>query len=193
MPVTPCLCIHLRQPMYLSGSVYVSTCFRSSLGPDEYSVLKVTYNPKHSHIFSSENFTLSTAGGNKLTLHVCGNAVGPQLHLSATSFNFGSIKAGQQVLRVLYLDNSSEVPVVYEFKVDQGDVFTVSKPRGVVPPKTVAHTSILFKATTPANYWRRVVCLVKVRYHISSSTYALIMYHLQHLSSLQRQLQSPRC
>lgn len=85
---------------------------RGTLGPDEYTLMTVTYTPKHTGTFSSENFSISTAGGNKVTLNLRGTALGPKVVLSATSFNFGNVPAGQTPSRVLYLQNQSDVSFV---------------------------------------------------------------------------------
>lgn len=71
--------------------------------------MRVVFGPRHSGTFSSENFSIFTAGGNRLTLNLQGTAVGPQVTLSCTSFNFGNVPAGQAPSRVLYLQNHSEV------------------------------------------------------------------------------------
>ena len=74
--------------------------------------MTVTFTPKHTGTFSSENFSISTAGGNKVTLNLRGTALGPKAVLSATSFNFGNVPAGQTPSRVLYLQNQSDVSFV---------------------------------------------------------------------------------
>ena len=91
---------------------------RGTLCPDEYSLLHVTYTPKHTGTFSSENFTLSTTGGNKLTLNLRGTAAGPVVTFSSRTFNFGNVVQGQTPSRVLYIQNHSDVPVYYEFQLD---------------------------------------------------------------------------
>ena len=50
---------------------------RGTLGPEEYSEMRVVYTPKHTGAFSCQNFVLSTVGGNKVLLNVSGQAVGP--------------------------------------------------------------------------------------------------------------------
>jgi hypothetical protein len=64
------------------------------------STSQVTYTPKHTGTFSSESFTVSTAGGNKLTLGLQGSAVGPKVTLSAAFFNYGNVPAGQAPTKV---------------------------------------------------------------------------------------------
>lgn len=67
------------------------------------------------------------------------------------------------MLQVLYLENSSDVPLEFEFLAEPGGVFALTKPKGVVAPRSMTHTAVCFKAPAPGNYWQRLVCLVKVR------------------------------
>ena len=71
--------------------------------------MRVSYKPRHTGTFSSENFIISTAGGNKLTLNLRGNAVGPVVTFSARCFNFGNVPTSNMPTRVLYIQNHSEV------------------------------------------------------------------------------------
>lgn len=125
-------------------------------------MLQIVYSPKSAGTFSCQTYTLSTPGGNKITLVCQGTAVGPQLRLSSRVFNFGNVKAGQSPSKVLYLENCSDVPLAFEFLVESNGVFSLTKARGVVPPRSMTHTALGFKGTIPANYWQRLVCLVKV-------------------------------
>lgn len=54
-----------------------------TLGPEEFSVLKVVYTPRHTGTFSSEGLVLSTVGGNKLALTLQGTATAPKVTFSA--------------------------------------------------------------------------------------------------------------
>lgn len=132
-----------------------------SLGPDEYSVMRVTYTPKSFGTFSAESFAIFTAGGNRLQLRVRGNAQAPRVVPSAHSFNYGNVAAGIAVSRVLYLANESPVPVTYDFQSDPDDIFKVSKPRGVIPAESTGHVTITVNTAVPSNYWRRLTCLLK--------------------------------
>lgn len=123
--------------------------------------MRVVYSPKHTGTYSSEDFVVSTAGGNRLTLNLRGSAIGPTVTLSASSFNYGNVPAGQTPSRVLYMQNHSDVPVVYDWQIDAEDCFSLSRPRGVIPPQTTGHVTVTFRAPSPACYWKRVACLVK--------------------------------
>lgn len=136
---------------------------RGSLEPNEYSALRVVFAPRATGAFSCETFTLVTEGGNKLTLTCKGKAIAPQLRLSARVFAFGSVRSGQTPSKTLYLENDSDLPVHYQFLVEPGGVFTLTRPHGVIRPRSMAHTGVKFSGPAPGNYWQRIVCLVKVR------------------------------
>eukprot|EP00798_Chlamydomonas_sp_ICE-L_P020949 gene20949-27801_t len=141
--------------------VFIVAPTKGTLGPDEYTTMKAVFKPRHTGTFSSENFTITTAGGNKLILNLRGNAIGPSVSFSARSFNFGNVPCGSTPTRVLYIQNHSEVPVSYDFQLDPNDTFAISKPRSIIPAQTTAHVTITLKAGTPALYWKRVACLIK--------------------------------
>lgn len=137
------------------------TC-RGTLQPNSYSVLRIQYTPKATGTFSCESFSLSTAGGNRLSLTCQATAAGPQLQLSSRVFAFGNVRSGQAPSKVLYLENCSDVPLSFEFLVEEGGVFWLPKSQGVLAPRCMAHTTVCFRGTAPGNYWQRIICLVKV-------------------------------
>lgn len=123
--------------------------------------MRITYTPKHTGTFSCENFTLSTAGGNRVPINLRGTARGPSVTFSARTFNFGNVAAGTVATRVLYMQNHSDIPVAYDFQIDPYDTFTLNKPQGVIGPSTTAHVTISFQTGVSSNYWRRLVCLIR--------------------------------
>ncbi|KAG1664126.1 hypothetical protein FOA52_011949 [Chlamydomonas sp. UWO 241] len=132
-----------------------------TLGPDEYTLMRVTYTPRHTGTFSSESFSVSTAGGNRLALNLRGAAAGPAVSLSSSAFNFGNVPVGQAPSRVLYMRNDSDVPAVYDWQLDAEDEFAVRAPRGVIVPHSTGHVTVTFRSGAPANFWTRAVCLIK--------------------------------
>ncbi|GIL53686.1 hypothetical protein Vafri_9323 [Volvox africanus] len=134
---------------------------RGTLGPEEYSVLRVSYTPRSTGTFSSETFQIGTAGGNMVSLNLRGTAVAPTITLSARAFNFGNVAVGASTSRVLYIRNHSAVPVPYDFQMEPLDVFAISRVRGVLAPEATAHVTITFRATIPSNYWRRLALMLK--------------------------------
>ncbi|KAI8476927.1 MAG: hypothetical protein J3K34DRAFT_516186 [Monoraphidium minutum] len=131
------------------------------LAPGEFGVLTVTYEPRTSGAPSFQRWLVSTPGGNRAPLQARGAAEGPWLALSARALDFGSVPVGAAPSKVVYIKNASEVAAAYEFRDDGGGVFLLGQPRGVVPPRSVGHTRVAFAPGAPANYWRRLVCIVK--------------------------------
>ena len=123
----------------------------------------MTFTPRTSGTPSFQRYLVSTPGGNRVPLCVRGAGGGPGVALSARALDFGSVRLGQAASKVVYLENTSEVAAAYEIRDEGGGVFELSRPRGVVPPKSVAHTRVAFAPGTAANFWRRLVCIVKVR------------------------------
>lgn len=66
-----------------ADGVFTVAPSKGRLGPEEYTLMRVTYTPKHTGTFSCENFFISTAGGNKVTLCLKGTAIGPTVNMSA--------------------------------------------------------------------------------------------------------------
>lgn len=135
---------------------------RGTLGPNEYGILSITYTPSTSGAASFQQFVISTPGGNRALLQVRGTAEGPRLTFSSRVLDFGSVIVGETQSKVVYIENVSEVAAAYEFRDDGGGVFLLSRPRGLVAPQSVGHTRVAFTPGTPANHWRRLVCVVKV-------------------------------
>lgn len=132
------------------------------LGPGEFGLLLVTFAPRTSGAPSFQRYLVSMPGGNRAALCVRGAACGPSLALSARALDFGSVRLGAAASKVVYIENASDVAAAYEFREEGGGVFQLSRPRGVVAPKTVAHTRVVFAPGVAANFWRRLVCVVKV-------------------------------
>eukprot|EP00983_Pelagomonas_calceolata_P094027 1157841-Pelagomonas_calceolata.AAC.1 len=79
-----CSCNTLRDTLDSNKfSCLESYWLRGTLGPEEYSEMRVVYTPKHSGAFSCQNWVLSTAGGNRVVLNVSGQAVGPLVTFSS--------------------------------------------------------------------------------------------------------------
>jgi cilia- and flagella-associated protein 65 len=86
-----------------------------------------------------------------------------------TSISFGDVQVGQSTNRVVFLYNHSKLPAHFNFMVgdaeeeggEQGSAFHFSKTRGVIPAGLKAHVLVRFSPTSPANYYRRIFCLVE--------------------------------
>ena len=170
--------------------VFRVTPAEGTLGPGEYGLLTVTFTPRTAGAAAFQRFVAATPGGNRAALAVSGAGEGPRVVLSARVVDFGDVPvaappppsrspqrdAGGQhhqqqqgaaapapapPFRVVYLENASDVPARFEFVDDGGGVFLLSPARGSVAPRSVAPVRVAFAPAAPANYWRRLVCVVQ--------------------------------
>jgi len=145
----------------VSDGVFVLGPTSGAIPAHESAELRLVFTPTSTHMYSCEDFYVGTVGGNKLTLNVRGTAAPPALVFSGNSFNYGYVAAGTPATKVLYMQNLSAVPVHYEFQLDPRDAFAMSAARGTIPAHITGHVVITFNAPVAANFWRRVVCIVK--------------------------------
>ena len=76
---------------------------------------------------------------------------------------------GQFTTRVVFLYNRSPLPVCFNFitggsSSEEGasdSVFEFDRTRGVVPAGLEAHVNIRFSPRGPANYYKRIFCLIE--------------------------------
>jgi hypothetical protein len=149
---------HLHAPVSLSPTPNA----RGTLAPGEYGLLTVIFTPRTAGTPTFRRFAVATPGGPPARLAARGEGEGPRLALSARALDFGDVRAGQAAAAVFYIENASAVPGAYEFADEGGGVFALSAPRGVVGPRSVTAVRAAFAPAVAANYWRRLVCAVKV-------------------------------
>ena len=78
-----------------------------------------------------------------------------------TSLQFGDVKIGQVTSRVIYLTNNSELPVPFQFVVEDKGTFLFNRTAGVIPPKLQTHVTLVFEPKVSGNFYRRIFCLFK--------------------------------
>lgn len=93
-------------------------------------------------------------GGNRVSFEVKAQATLPQVSLSSSCVNFGSVEAGQTVKRALQIRNESASEINFQIVCEPG-VFAFEKTRGVLPPFGIAPLFVSFCADNPSQYWRR--------------------------------------
>jgi hypothetical protein len=77
--------------------------------------------------------------------------------------NFGSVKVGKMQSRALFIENTSEMALSFQFVTDEGGTFTLSKYQGVLPAKLEVPVKLCFAPDRPINYYRRLFLLVENR------------------------------
>ena len=78
-----------------------------------------------------------------------------------TALVFGDVKLGNIMSRVVFLTNESDVPVSWQFVVEDKGTFQFDRTYGVIPPKLEAHVIVRFEPEVSGNFYRRIFCLVK--------------------------------
>ena len=61
----------------------------------------------------------------------------------------------------MYLTNKSEVPVSFQFVVEDKGTFQFDRTYGVVPPRLQSYVIISFDPEVSGNFCRRIFCLFK--------------------------------
>jgi cilia- and flagella-associated protein 65 len=144
----------------------------------------VQYYPKAARAFTCDNFDIVTPGGNTVRINCRALGIGPTVVLAKkegpkadpdsddeneiqkpvdrpTSLSFGDVKIGNVVSRVIYLNNSSPIPVSFQFVVEDKGTFQFDRTYGVIPPNLQSHVVIRFDPEVSGNFCRRIFCLIK--------------------------------
>ena len=105
---------------------------------------------------------VKTAAALQVPFSVSGNAIAPSVQLSTTCLSFGSLPTNETAVKLVHITNSSELPVYFEFATDQMGVFGFDRVRGSIPAQSAAHVTVTFQPVEASNYWKRVMCLIRV-------------------------------
>ncbi|RYY33887.1 hypothetical protein EON62_03790, partial [archaeon] len=133
---------------------------------------RVVYRAHTAGLHSCERFKLSTPGGNAVEVTGRGATTGPTVSIARKeraggppakrpyTLQFGDLKIGSSMTHVVVLSNASRQPAAFAFQCTPGSVFDISEVSGIVPAQLSKQVLITFKPLVPANYYRRVVCLI---------------------------------
>lgn len=91
-------------------------------------------------------------------------AIAPAVQLSTSCLSFGSLPANDTVVKSVHIHNKTDLPIYFEFVTDQQGVFAFDRVRGNAPAMSSVHVTVTFQPKEASNYWRRVTCLVRVRF-----------------------------
>ena len=59
------------------------------------------------------------------------------------------------------INNNSDLPTKFEFFNQPGNIFSFSKTKGTVAPKSNSRIIVYFNPTHTVNYYERVYCIVR--------------------------------
>lgn len=141
-------------------SMFRVTPAAGTIPPGQSLDLKVHFAPSFAGVQCSETFTVRATGGNRCEFDVHGVAQPPRITLSHAGLNFGSVAAGETVKRAVQIRNESAAELAYQIQCAPG-VFSVEKPRGVLPPLGAATVTVAFRADAPSQYWRRAAVVLE--------------------------------
>ncbi|CAM9865323.1 unnamed protein product, partial [Phaeothamnion confervicola] len=148
--------------------------------PQDEVTIRVWFRPASAGTYSSDNYTVSILGGNVAVINVRGWATGPKVskHVAAAiglataggvpdSVNFGEVQVGCETTRVVRLHNAAARPCRFCFNAEgDGAVFRFSATAGSIPGASTEHPgeadiTLRFAPPAPANFYRRVFCLIE--------------------------------
>ncbi|KAM4626898.1 cilia- and flagella-associated protein 65 [Discoglossus pictus] len=124
--------------------------------------IPLQFRPKIAGMESVDYFHAIPAGNlTKTVLKVSGRCQGPSMSLLNPILNFGLVNMGEQILRKLEINNSSDVPAHYQFDIDSSEsVFSFDVLCGTLGPRETKNVHVIFTPCHPIPYYRRVSCLI---------------------------------
>ncbi|KAG8550494.1 hypothetical protein GDO81_025000, partial [Engystomops pustulosus] len=120
------------------------------------------FRPRIVGLESVDYFRVIPAGNlTRTVIKVSGTCKGPCVSLQASLVNFGLLQLGEKILRTLEITNTSDVPAVYQFDIDNTEsVFFFDLPYGNLRPMETRSIKITFSPMHPIPHYRRVACLI---------------------------------
>lgn len=99
--------------------------------------------------------------GTPIRIQCMGHAEPFDVFLSTSSINYGEIKLGEVVSRMFTINNQSDLPTKFEFFNQVGNLFSLSKTKGVIKAKSNVRIIAYFNPSQTVNYYERVFCIVR--------------------------------
>jgi hypothetical protein len=149
------------------GDIFAFSPTVGVIPPEETVDITIKFGPHCTGMYSSENFEVATPGGNTIQINCAGLSVGPDIHLSTHSMNFGDVVSGQSSSKSVRISNSSTMGADFQVLSEKDGVFKFERVEGIVPaelyPGKAGHIDVVisFSPEVPANYYKRVYILFK--------------------------------
>lgn len=134
---------------------------QGSLLPHETEKIQVTYTPTIQDIATCTYFKVASAGGNTLSFHCKGMALGFDVELSSKSLHFGEVQVDTETNRILNVINNSDLATQFQLGTDQNNIFSFSQTVGTVKPHSSTRIVVNFSPKRTGNYYERVFCIVR--------------------------------
>ena len=144
--------VHVRRVEQDRDPCYFAQPDQFIVPPQGEIVVRITFLARAAGTYSADHLDFVTPGGNAPRVLLTGAAVSPDVKVYKkedpyalglgvpNSVNFGSVKVGDGQTRAFFLQNKSERPLNYQFLLEKGGSFSVSKPQGILPAKFKTHT-----------------------------------------------------
>ncbi|KAM8934038.1 LOW QUALITY PROTEIN: cilia- and flagella-associated protein 65 [Pelodytes ibericus] len=124
--------------------------------------IPIQFRPRIAGMENVDYFHVIPVGNlTKSVLKVSGSCQGPRVSLRKSLLNFGVVNLGEQILRILEVTNSSDVPAHYQLIIDSKEsVFSFDQPCGIIGPWETKTLQVIFSPLHPIPHYRRVACLI---------------------------------
>uniref|UniRef100_A0A3P9M2X1 CFAP65 fourth Ig-like domain-containing protein n=1 Tax=Oryzias latipes TaxID=8090 RepID=A0A3P9M2X1_ORYLA len=122
----------------------------------------VTYSPAEVDAVSVEYLSLTYRGAlSNAQIKLTGRCTGPDVSLSSSVVDFGSVGQQQSAAQTLQLLNSSSVAAIYQWELNNANsVFSIHPAGGTVPPQSRIKVTAVYRPRSVLVDCRRVVCLI---------------------------------
>lgn len=142
-------------------SAFALDYYHGEIPPKASFLVRITYSPSIVDLISCSHFNINCSGGNVVDFECKGVASGVDVSFNQKSINFGEIKLGQQISRLLVLQNNSDIPTQFQVFNDKRNVFSFSPLAGTINPRTTSRLIVQFNPPTTMTYYERAFCIVK--------------------------------
>ena len=137
---------------------------KGTIAPDSKQELTVTYTPESTSAHYTNDFVMTTVGGNKIDFRCTGTAIGPKVSLAVRVLDFGDVDldAPSKHEKIIAMKNESAMEAQFQFVgCDPGGAFVITPFTGTLGPKKIQNIAIRFDPNSPINYFKRVHVVVK--------------------------------
>ncbi|EFJ28132.1 hypothetical protein SELMODRAFT_411414 [Selaginella moellendorffii] len=126
--------------------------------------LKLTYRPTVAGSCPVEHFDLVVPQTSPVSFTCVGGVLRPTVRISSFTVSFGTVESGGHSSRSITLKNQTDLPVLFQFMPGDMGVFQFHESNGCIAPRSTVILTVKFKPIEPANYYVRVMCIIKDQY-----------------------------
>eukprot|EP01018_Ginkgo_biloba_P029313 Gb_05147 [translate_table: standard] len=145
-------------------AVFFVNASEAMIHPKASVTIKVLYSPFSAGASYMEEFEIISCQRVLASFTCSGFTCRPLVKISCLSLDFGSLEPGKSSSHSISLKNYSIVHVSYQFITEELGVFHFHKSKGVIRPRSTITQLIEFRPTVPANYYKRVFCILQDQY-----------------------------